>query len=231
MNCLIASLLFFLWTSVAMALDYDVEVLIFERSNADTQPPEPEPPGMSEWGIERHLSRIASLASNAVEIESLVSDALEHEAEPDLVHLDPVVRNLKLSGYPILQAVRWTQPGNIYQYSPLVSLGTPENTLLHAYIRIYKTSGIHADVDVRMTPSAFAPLVENDQSDLQPDPGVPGIEIVETDPLPPQYFISEKRRLKFEEVHYLDHPKFGVILGVWPAELKKDPNVDPTVEL
>ena len=45
MNCLIASLLFFLGTSVAMALDYDVEVLIFERSNADTQPPEPEPPG------------------------------------------------------------------------------------------------------------------------------------------------------------------------------------------
>ncbi len=221
MNFLIASLLFFLGTGVATALDYDVEVLIFERVSPDTQPLEQEPPGMSERGMERHLSRI----------ESLASDAVEYETEPDLVHLDPVAQNLKLAGYPILQAVRWTQPGNIYQYSPLISLGIPENPLVHAYIRIYKTSGIHADVDVQMTPSAFVPLVENSQPELQPEPGAPGLEIMEKDPLPPQYFISERRNLKFREKHYLDHPEFGVILGVWPSEFKEDPNVDPNAEL
>ena len=34
----------------------------------------------------------------------------------------------------------------------------------------------------------------------------------------PVYYLSEKRRVKFGEVHYFDHPRFGAIVGVWPAE-------------
>lgn len=212
--CLTAVLLFFIGTPAVMARDYNVEVLIFERAENHAQPPEEAPPSMSGRGIDGHRARM----------ESLALDAVEYETEPVLVHLEPVAVNLQLAGYPILQTARWTQPGTVYQHAPLVSLGLPETTLPHAYIRIYKTSVIHADVDIQMTPSAFVPLAEDDPPPAQnesPDAGV-----TETDRPSPQYFISEKRRLKFREIHYLDHPDFGVILGVWPPEAEEGGNVD-----
>lgn len=212
-SCLIAALLFFLGTASAIARDYDVEVLIFERINNNAQHPGEENHNMSGLGIDSRLARI----------ESLASDAIEYETEPVLIHLDQVTVNLKLAGYHILRTARWTQPGEVYQYSPLISLGIPEQTLPHAYIRIYKTSIIHADVDIQMTPSAFVSLAANSLLHSQDD--ATNVEITETDRPPPQYFISEKRRLKFREIHYLDHPNFGVILGVWPSEVKEDRNV------
>lgn len=211
---LIAALLFFLGTTSAMARDYDVEVLIFERIHHDAQPLEEAPRNMSGRSMDNHLARI----------ESLASDAVEYETEPGLVHLDPVIENLKLAGYHILRTARWTQPGEVYQHAPIVSLGIPEKTLPHAYIRIYKTATIHADVDIQMSPSSFVSLAENGRPPLQS--GATNVEITETDRPLPHYFIAEKRRLKFKEIHYLDHPNFGVILGVWPAEVKEDRNVD-----
>ena len=39
----------------------------------------------------------------------------------------------------------------------------------------------------------------------------------------PYYFLKERRRVKFREVHFLDHPKFGILLTVWPVKLPELP--------
>ncbi len=38
------------------------------------------------------------------------------------------------------------------------------------------------------------------------------------EPLEERYFIDEQRKLKLNEIHYFDHPRFGVILSVKPLE-------------
>jgi hypothetical protein len=34
----------------------------------------------------------------------------------------------------------------------------------------------------------------------------------------PAHFLKQKRRVKFKEIHYLDHPRFGLFITVWPVD-------------
>lgn len=106
--------------------------------------------------------------------------------------LNRVEKELLGSGYRLLSSSHWRQPGEVFQNAPVVNVSRADNRML-GYLKIYKTSLIFADINLGLVD----PLV---------------------DPLQPSYFISEKRRLKFKEIHYFDHPRFGAILGVWPAE-------------
>lgn len=99
--------------------------------------------------------------------------------------------NLIQSGYRVIQSLRWTQRGTIFPNAPVVNVSNQGNAL-QGYLRVYKTSLIFADVNIGLSDAAggsFQPL----------------------------FFINEKRRIKFKEVHYFDHPKLGVILTVWPV--------------
>jgi hypothetical protein len=96
------------------------------------------------------------------------------------------------SGYRVLYSARWQQPAAVYQDAPVVGVSNPDGRLEGA-IRVYRTSLIFADLML-----GLADLVPNSEA--------------------PLYFISEKRRLKFKEVHYFDHPRFGALVAVWPAD-------------
>ena len=41
---------------------------------------------------------------------------------------------------------------------------------------------------------------------------------VPAEPVIAHYFMDEQRKLKLNEIHYFDHPNFGVILTVKPLE-------------
>lgn len=106
--------------------------------------------------------------------------------------LKRVESNLINSGYRVLHAMHWRQPAKVYQNAPVMRISNPANGL-DGYLKVYKTSLIFADINLGLSDtfqSAQGPL----------------------------YFIQEKRRMKFKEVHYFDHPRFGAILTVWPAE-------------
>lgn len=96
------------------------------------------------------------------------------------------------SGYRILYRAHWQQPSAVFQDAPVLLVGEPESRLQGA-IRVYRTSLIFADISLGLGDFVEEPLV-------------------------PLYFINEKRRLKFKEVHYFDHPRFGALLTVWPVE-------------
>ncbi|MEJ2176882.1 MAG: CsiV family protein [Gammaproteobacteria bacterium] len=106
--------------------------------------------------------------------------------------LNRLEKELLGSGYRLLSSSHWRQPGEVFQNAPVVNVSRADNRML-GYLKIYNTSLIFADINLGLVD----PLV---------------------DPHQPSYFISEKRRLKFKEIHYFDHPRFGAILGVWPAE-------------
>jgi hypothetical protein len=106
--------------------------------------------------------------------------------------LNRLEKELLGSGYRLLSSMHWRQPAEVFQNAPVVNVSRADNRML-GFLKIYKTSLIFVDINLGLI-----------------DPYI--------DPRQPSYFISEKRRLKFKEVHYFDHPKFGAILGVWPAE-------------
>jgi len=184
------------------ARDYDVEVIIFERLNSDNEAEE-----VWDFSAERmagKLQRMQVIAENAVQFET----------EPSLVHLEPVRQNLIEAGYRILQSEKWIQPAEVYQNAPVVSLGVENSIIPRGFVHVYRTSLIFVDIDIQLSPITPV-LIPN--ADVNIDGGF-AIYQSKYEIQSPHYFISEKRRLKFSEIHYFDHPKFGVIMGVWPFE-------------
>lgn len=92
----------------------------------------------------------------------------------------------------ILQSTSWSQSEASYASSPLVKITAQQ--LLGA-IKIYAPNLLFAELNLRYLPDS-----------------TPGFSQTSS----PSYFMNEKRRLKLNEIHYFDHPKFGVILSVRP---------------
>ena len=199
------------FASEAMARNYIVEVIVFERTRDGEQREE-------QWRPE----------SNPVTNHQLTLEQLERKSKTPTT-LSPTSRLKRLegalqsSGNRVIQSARWVLNARTYQNATTFNLSTGR---LRAFLKIYKTSLIFADLNMGLISSVPIP-----QSPAQPSSsqtsvtvdskyatGAPETTSINTySPPAPLFFINEKRRLKFKEVHYFDHPKFGVILGVWPA--------------
>ncbi len=206
--------IFLIISQTAQARDYSIEMIVFEqaRGNADADAAQDEKWDFSDRKIVDSLQRMATLESRSDDFQTGTT----------LDQLGQARHQLIQAGHRILRTASWVQPSAVYQYAPLISLGLVNTSLVHGFIRIYKTSLIYADIDLQFSPespadttlpglssSSSTPVVTGAQSDGHSSPP--------SDNLPEHYFLSEKRRLKFREVHYFDHPKVGVILGIWPV--------------
>ncbi len=196
--------------SISHARDYAVEVIVFERHNTDD---------LAEASTNLTPGQLAKHQSRLNELSSRNDKVVLHSK---LINLSRIARNLENSGFILVSTARWRQPPNFYQNAPIISLGNESSTLPNAFIRIYRTSLIFADLYLELAPrktdTGLVPTTRNATTQI-PRTGVLPTPMNETatESIPsPSYIISEKRRLKFGEVHYFDHPKFGVILGVWP---------------
>ncbi len=104
------------------------------------------------------------------------------------------------SDHRILKTLSWTQSSASYANSPLIRVDSP-GYQLDGTVRVYAPNLLFTEFNLRYHPGVISP----------PQFAMPDIE---------QYFLQEKRRLKLEEVHYFDHPKFGAVLTVRPIETK-----------
>jgi hypothetical protein len=206
----------------ALARDYQVEVVVFERTGSTDV--ENEVWDFSPENLAQHQSRMVNLSTKATE---------DFEFDPALTHLAGVQRNLVDSGLRILRTANWIQPSAVYQNAPLVSLGIENSTMPYGFIRVYRTSLIFVDVDLQISPLdgqaasvlAGATIGTTVGTGVDPSSNITdqanaasSLAAREEIPDNPHYFISEKRRVKFKEIHYFDHPRFGVIVSVWPSE-------------
>lgn len=169
------------------ARDYEVEIIVFDRLNRDIAARE-------QWNFSS-----ARTAARLDEMESLAAKASTRRTSEQLAGLESVRLKLVESNYRILDTARWRQPATFYPNAPLIPLGGPGSALAAGFVRVYRTSLIYADLNLQLSP---------------PAPDAQGAQAVAW---PPHYFIAEKRRLKFKQIHYFDHPLFGAILRVWPV--------------
>ncbi len=215
-----------LCSSPAQARTYIVELIVFQRTNADSQ---------SDQTVDFSSDRIAR---KRLHMERLLSKSRAINTSSQLYKLASVQKKLTNSGMRILKTARWNQESRVYQHSPLVSIGNLNSPLSAGFIRVYKTSLIFVDVDLQLTPTFYVPALTNSAANLSENELLSSAEAnltttvgeenmhplqtahpkpVSIEQQQPYFFISEKRRLKFKEVHYFDHPEFGVIMGVWPG--------------
>jgi hypothetical protein len=122
----------------------------------------------------------------------------------------------KSSNYALLAHMAWIQPG----YAREDAIAFPFAELAGA------ASGLHGDLTLQL--SRYLHLQFNLAIDEQPktpaEESTAPLEAIisfpgswsssETQPVVPEYRIIEKRRMRSGELHYIDHPRFGVLTRI-----------------
>lgn len=211
---------------------YRVEIIIFTQEGDDPDSPErwpvrPDPVAFQEYA---ELREDASPGETA--FQHLDGAALE---------LRTAARRLDdASGYTVLEHIAWVQPGLERDRAPAVAIppgrspapdpaeenGAPElaegmddglaGTLelaprppegLSGGVRVARERFLHVETDFRW----LEPGTD------QPEPQAALASAALEDP-EPVVVMRERRRMRSDELHYLDHPRLGVLIRVKPVE-------------
>ena len=199
------NLFFGLLTLVCMpahAVDfYDVEILVFRQFDSQGDDEELDVPNIRHLELNLELQDLLDRTS-AIPLEPAIEGYLSHPAQ----------RIGNSRDYEILFHGRWSQTTSDRKAAPYIRIDLPairRSHTLTGVFRLFSTDLLYVDIFLRYRP-------EKQQTANQTSESI-GRDI------PPYYFIKERRRVKFREVHFIDHPKIGVLLTVWPVKLPELP--------
>jgi hypothetical protein len=186
----------------APAIDfYDVEILVFRQLDSQGDDEELDVPNI------RHL-----------ELNLALHDLLDQTSP---IPLDPAIEGyLSNAGqrignsrdYETLFHGRWSQTTSDRKTAPYIRIDLPavgRSPSLIGVLRLFSTDLLYVDAFLRYRPAeqqANKRIVKSTERNKQP-----------------YYFLKERRRVKFREIHFLDHPKFGILLTVLPVKLPELP--------
>lgn len=171
---------------------YDVELIIFRHLTSDAT--------QEVWDLE--LSRGESLTipdEDATPFDPVGSDASASTTQsfPPLaaakMKLGAIENTLRRSrNYRPLAHFGWTQPGYARNAAPSISIDglVPAGSGLSGKVALSRGRYLHLTLDIAFTP-----------------PDSPG----------ERYVLRQSRRMRSNERHYIDHPKFGVIAVITPS--------------
>ncbi|WP_031435123.1 CsiV family protein [Methylomarinum vadi] len=109
------------------------------------------------------------------------------QVDPQYISLNGISAKLRrTAGYRPLLHVAWTQEVPADSIGTAVQLQNPSGSL-NGFIRIQRGHYLYLIADMEYNPTGSL-----------------------------YYRLDEKRRIKLNEIHYLDHPKFGIIARVTP---------------
>ena len=191
----------------APAIDfYDVEILVFRQLDSQGDDEELDVPNIRHLELNLELHDLLNRTS-AIPLEPAIEGYLSH----------PGQRIGNSRDYEILFHGRWSQTTSDRQGAPYIRIDLPavgRSSTLIGVLRLFATDLLYVDAFLRYRPAeqqANNQIVKSTERNTQP-----------------YYFLKERRRVKFREVHFLDHPKFGILLTVWPVKLPELPS--PTNE-
>ena len=186
----------------APAIDfYDVEILVFRQLDNQGDDEELDVPNIRHLELNLELQELLDRTS-AIPLEPAIEGYLNH----------PGQRIGNSRDYEILFHGRWSQTTSDRQGAPYIRIDLPAvggRSALIGVLRLFATDLLYVDAFLRYRPAeqqANNQIVESTERNTQP-----------------YYFLKERRRVKFREVHFLDHPKFGILLTVWPVKLPELP--------
>jgi hypothetical protein len=183
---------------VAAAPTYDVEIIIF-RHNV-----------MSDAG-----ERWTTPATSDLRPTRVFSQDEFTELARDLYQLDGIHGGLRnSSGYSVLLHRAWRQVGYDAAHAiayPIHSLAENGRDSIDGSVTLIRERYLHLDVDLVLTRANGAAPANTGGADSRP-----------------AFRLNEKRRMRSREVHYFDHPRFGMIAVVTPYDAPEDePEPEP----
>ena len=128
-----------------------------------------------------------------------LENAVTPEAAVSAPYLRPTITSLlnQDGHYRVLAHQHWKQTIDARTVARPVRVVAANPAELEGTIRFYMSRHLHLDVDLLLRETA---------------PGS-GVKV---------YRLAEQRKLKSQETHYFDHPKFGVLVRVMPLEKDKE---------
>ena len=195
------ALLTLVWVPVPAVDFYDVEVLVFQQLDSQGDDEELEVPNIRHLQLNLELQGLLDRTST-IFLEPAIEGYLSH----------PTQRIGNNRDYEILFHGRWSQTTSDRKSAPFIRIDLPAIGRSHALtgvLRLFSTDLLYVDTFLRYRPA--------EQQTANQASGSAGRNTQ------PYYFLKERRRVKFREVHFLDHPKFGVLLTVWPVKLPELP--------
>jgi len=145
--------------------------------------------------------------------------------EPDYLPLGrlngPMQALERTPGYRVLSHVVWSQPllprgqAPLVALSPTVGAGGASTFLepeVTGYARMHGTQQLQLEIDVVYRP------VERGGRGSGLDVGYAGVDEGFRAAVGDPYFLQNRRRVRLNEVHYFDHPRFGVLAVVYARE-------------
>jgi hypothetical protein len=145
---------------------------------------------------------------------------------PEELKLVTEYRKLRaLSAYHPLVHVGWVQPGLPEADSTPVDLGTFGVINPRGTVRVHLARFLHITLDLTYqgTESATAATARdggsaaNEGSNLRPTGSGDGLDEIA---LAPEYRLTTTRSARSTELHYFDHPAFGVLVRVTPVPMQ-----------
>jgi hypothetical protein len=197
----IAALLLVTFRQAAIAASpvYDVEIIIF-RNNV-----------MSDAGEQWTAQQAGDLQPTRVFTQGEFT-----ELSPSAYQLDAIRGGLRnSSGYTVLLHRAWRQVG----YDAAHAVAYPIHTRvdngresIDGSVTLIRERYLHLDVDLTLKPAgSVAPAQYADGADSRP-----------------AFRLQEKRRMRSRELHYFDHPRFGMIARVTPYDApEEEPEPEP----
>lgn len=117
--------------------------------------------------------------------------------------------------------------------SPRVTVARdPSEAALDGTLRVHRARYLHVEADLLyyrpVDGDASVPVSAGNDPDAaplldSPDTALIELLLAEDDRAPRLFRLNESRRMRSRELHYLDHPMFGMLVEVWPVELPEAP--------
>jgi hypothetical protein len=207
------SLMTLVWIPAPAVDFYDAEILVFRQLNSQGDNEELDVPNIRHLELNLELQDLLDRTS-VILLEPAIEGYLSDPAKSIDDNRD----------YEILFHGRWSQTTSDRKAAPYIRINLPaigRSHTLSGILRLFSTDLLYVDTFLRYRPT------EQQAANQALEPTGQNTE--------PYYFIKERRRVKFREVHFLDHPKFGALLTVWPVKLPELPlptnEPQPTTEI
>jgi hypothetical protein len=143
---------------------------------------------------------------------------------PDELQLTKEFRTLeRVKDYHPLVHGGWIQLGLPESQAPAIDLAVLGSTNPVGTITVYLSRFLHAKLDVSYLDTASPLAAAPPGSAGSAAPAAPGgFGALAEVPLAPRYHLTQERQMRSGELHYFDHPAFGVLIKITPV--RPDPN-------
>jgi len=116
--------------------------------------------------------------------------------------------------------------------SRIVVARDPSKVAIDGTVRVHRARFLHVQADLLYyrpldsdIDAATPPAADPDAAPLLDSPDTALIEqlLAEENAAPRLFRLTESRRMRSRELHYIDHPLFGMLVEIWPLELPEAP--------